>query len=77
MLGREEREQRCVDLARVRREKAVRTALDHDEPRAWDGRGRALSADLEWNDRIPIAVDDERGNGDLLQIGPEIRSTKG
>src|SRR5471032_309177 len=68
----EEIQENSVQLFPVRGGESVRRALQHLETTALDGGRGLLAGDLEGNDLIRVAVHHERGNGELLQILPEI-----
>src|SRR5882724_10459244 len=75
-LPADEIQQRLVEGLRMRRVQAVRSTFDEHELAPLDRFVRALSARFERDDRVGVAVDDQRRDGDLLQVGAEIRAAE-
>ena len=61
----EERQKCRIDLFGVRPRDVVRTSLHRDEGAVGDERRKPRRRDLEWEDAIRRAVQDEHGNIDL------------
>ena len=77
MLSAHELEQGAVELVRVADVEAVRGIIDDHELGAVDGLGGALAGDLEGHDRVGVAMDDEGGHGDALEVVAEVGAAEG
>lgn len=73
----DEADQGAVELGGVGGVEAVRGALDLRQRTVLDHLVRALTADLERDDAVGVAVDDERGNVYLAQILAEVGAPEG
>lgn len=71
-LGRQEAEQGLVELASVGVVEAMWCAFDVDQGATGDGRVRAATADLERDDGVGTAVDDQCRDADLAQVAAEV-----
>src|SRR2546423_4905609 len=71
-----ELQQRLVEGLWMRRVQAVWSTFDEHELAALDRLVRAFSARFEWDDRVGVAVDDQRRDDDLLQIAAEVSAAE-